>query len=69
VERLLKIPIRRISLYDINRAKKEMEEINTRLKEIKYHLSTSGNMHCRLFQRSRKNTARYTTGTHADHLF
>ena len=39
VERLLKIPIRRISLYDINRAKKEMEEINTRLKEIKYHLA------------------------------
>ncbi|MCP5514966.1 MAG: DNA topoisomerase IV subunit A [Spirochaetales bacterium] len=39
VERLLKIPIRRISLYDINRAKKEMEEILARLKEIKYHLA------------------------------
>ncbi len=39
VERLLKIPIRRISLYDINKAKKEMEEINARLKEIKYHLA------------------------------
>jgi len=35
VETLLKIPIRRISLYDINRAKKEMKEIQDRLKEIK----------------------------------
>jgi len=35
VERLLKIPIRRISLFDINKAKKEMDEINTRLKKIK----------------------------------
>ncbi len=34
VERLLKIPIRRISLYDINKAKKEMEEISRRLTEI-----------------------------------
>ena len=39
VERLLKIPIRRISLYDINKAKKEMDEINDRLKEVKYHLA------------------------------
>ncbi|MFP4415804.1 MAG: DNA topoisomerase IV subunit A [Chitinispirillaceae bacterium] len=39
IERLLKIPIRRISLYDINKAKKEMQEIKTRLKEIKYHLA------------------------------
>ncbi|MDR1316432.1 MAG: DNA topoisomerase IV subunit A [Spirochaetales bacterium] len=39
VERLLKIPIRRISLYDINKAKKEMEEIRARLAEIKYHLA------------------------------
>jgi topoisomerase-4 subunit A len=39
VERLLKIPIRRISLYDINRAKKEMDEIRARLKEIRYHLA------------------------------
>ncbi len=39
VERLLRIPIRRISLYDINKAKKEMEEIRNRLKEIKEHLS------------------------------
>jgi len=34
VEQLLKIPIRRISLYDINRAKKEMEEIQARITEI-----------------------------------
>lgn len=39
VEKLLKIPIRRISLYDINKAKKEMEEIKARLKEIKGHLA------------------------------
>ena len=39
IERLLKIPIRRISLYDINKAKKEMEEIHARLGEIKYHLA------------------------------
>ncbi len=39
IERLLKIPIRRISLYDINKAKKEMQEIRARLKEIKHHLS------------------------------
>lgn len=38
LERLLKIPIRRISLYDINKAQKEMEEINARLKEISHHL-------------------------------
>jgi topoisomerase-4 subunit A len=38
IERLLKIPIRRISLYDINRAKKEIEEILARLKEIAHHL-------------------------------
>jgi topoisomerase-4 subunit A len=39
VEHLLKIPIRRISLYDINKAKKEMEEIKARLKEILNHLA------------------------------
>ena len=39
VERLLKIPIRRISLYDINKAQQEMDEIKTRLKEIKKHLA------------------------------
>lgn len=38
IERLLKIPIRRISLYDINKARKEVEEINTRLDEIRRHL-------------------------------
>ncbi|MDR2185151.1 MAG: DNA topoisomerase IV subunit A [Treponema sp.] len=38
VERLLKIPIRRISLYDINRARTEMEEIQARIKEINGHL-------------------------------
>lgn len=39
VERLLKIPIRRISLYDINKAREEMERITARLGEIKKHLS------------------------------
>jgi topoisomerase-4 subunit A len=39
VVRLLKIPIRRISLYDINKTKQEMEEIRARLGEIKKHLS------------------------------
>lgn len=38
LEHLLKIPIRRISLYDINKARKEIEEIHKRLKEIAYHL-------------------------------
>jgi len=38
LERLLKIPIRRISLFDIERFKKEIQEINKRLKEIKEHL-------------------------------
>lgn len=38
VERLLKIPIRRISLYDINKAKKEVREIKSRLKKIAHHL-------------------------------
>lgn len=40
VETLLKIPIRRISLYDINRAKKEMLEIRNRLKEIREALAS-----------------------------
>lgn len=39
VESLLKIPIRRISMYDINRAKKEMDEIKNRLSEIKTALA------------------------------
>ncbi|MBN2352854.1 MAG: DNA topoisomerase IV subunit A [Spirochaetales bacterium] len=38
VERLLKIPIRRISLYDINKAKQELAEIEARLKEVRRHL-------------------------------
>ncbi|HEX7511517.1 MAG TPA: DNA topoisomerase IV subunit A [Chitinivibrionales bacterium] len=38
VETLLKIPIRRISLYDINRAQMEMADIKKRLKEIKASL-------------------------------
>ena len=38
VERLLKIPIRRISLYDINKARAEMKEMEARLKEIAIHL-------------------------------
>ncbi len=39
VERLLKIPIRRISAYDINRAKKEMMDIKKRLREIREALA------------------------------
>ena len=39
VDRLLKIVIRRISLYDINKVKKEMQEIRKRIKEIKHHLA------------------------------
>ncbi|MAG13663.1 MAG: DNA topoisomerase IV [Spirochaetales bacterium] len=39
VERLLRIPIRRISLFDINKAKKEMEEIRGRLKQVGHHLN------------------------------
>jgi len=35
VDRLLKIPIRRISLYDINKNRAEVIEINARIKEIK----------------------------------
>jgi len=38
VEALLKIPIRRISLYDIERAKKEIREIRQRLTQIRNHL-------------------------------
>jgi len=40
VEVLLKIPIRRISAYDIERAKKEMQEIKNRLKEIREALAS-----------------------------
>ncbi|MBT3272102.1 MAG: DNA topoisomerase IV subunit A [Spirochaetales bacterium] len=38
VERLLRIPIRRISLFDINKARKEMDEMRERLKQITFHL-------------------------------
>ena len=38
IERLLKIPIRRISLYDINRNRREVEEIKGRLNDIARHL-------------------------------
>jgi topoisomerase-4 subunit A len=38
VERLLRIPIRRISLYDINKMKEEVDQILKRLKEIRHHL-------------------------------
>jgi topoisomerase-4 subunit A len=38
VEHLLKIPIRRISLYDINKAEEEVAAINARIKEINHHL-------------------------------
>lgn len=34
IEHLLQIPIRRISLYDINKNRQEVKEINARLKEI-----------------------------------
>jgi topoisomerase IV subunit A len=40
VDTLLKIPIRRISAYDINKAQHEMDEIKTRLKEIRHSLET-----------------------------
>ncbi len=39
IEHLLKIPIRRISLYDINKANKEIKEIKDRIKEIKHSLA------------------------------
>ena len=38
VDHLLKIPIRRISLYDINKNKQEVEAINARIKEINHLL-------------------------------
>lgn len=38
VENLLKIPIRRISLYDINKAQDEMQEIRRRLREVRAKL-------------------------------
>lgn len=39
VETLLKIPIRRISLHDINRAQQDIKDMLTRLKEIRKHLA------------------------------
>ncbi len=39
VDNLLKIPIRRISLYDLGKAEKEMQEIRRRLKEIEATLA------------------------------
>jgi topoisomerase-4 subunit A len=41
VEHLLRIPIRRISLYDINKAREEMDSIQNRIKEINHHLKNS----------------------------
>jgi len=38
IDTLLKVPIRRISLYDISRANEEMKNIRKRLGEIKNHL-------------------------------
>ncbi len=38
IDTLLKVPIRRISLYDINRANEEMKGIRKRLGEIRDHL-------------------------------
>jgi topoisomerase-4 subunit A len=38
IERLLKIPIRRISLYDIEKAKDELKRLEARLKEVEFHL-------------------------------
>jgi len=40
IEHLLRIPIRRISLYDINKARDEMEQIKSRIKEIDAHLKS-----------------------------
>ncbi len=40
IDTLLKVPIRRISLYDINRANEEMKGIRKRLGEIRDHLGS-----------------------------
>lgn len=39
VERLLKIPIRRISRYDIEKARREMKKIRDRLEQVRAHLN------------------------------
>jgi topoisomerase-4 subunit A len=41
VETLLRIPIRRISLYDISKAKAEMATLQARIKEINAHLKNT----------------------------
>ena len=38
LEHLLKIPIRRISLYDIEKMKREIQELEIRLKQVRHHL-------------------------------
>ncbi len=43
IERLLRIPIRRISLFDINKNNKELEEILKALEEVAYHLANLKN--------------------------
>jgi topoisomerase-4 subunit A len=39
IERLLKIPIRRISLYDIEKAREDMRRLESRLQEVERNLS------------------------------
>jgi topoisomerase IV subunit A len=39
VERLLKIPIRRISLFDIEKNVQEIDEINANIKQVEYNLT------------------------------
>ena len=39
IDRLLRIPIRRISLFDINKNRKELDDILKALEEVKYHLA------------------------------
>ncbi len=39
VEKLLKIPIRRISLFDIEKNEQEIDEINSNIKQVEYNLS------------------------------
>jgi len=70
VERLLKIPIRRISLYDINKAKKEIQEIKGRLKQVRYHLKNiveyALGVTDKLIEKGPSNTARKTKITSFD---
>ncbi len=39
IERLLKIPIRRISLFDIEKNRNEISEINAKIEAVDYHLA------------------------------